>query len=241
MRRFVSIALVSLVPALAWAGPGYQFSSFTVLPQNVDKVVSAYDAFYASSAGKQFKGRASLLQNVADGSDPASHSFVALFHSQAEYETYVNAAANDPARKALLDTVVPIAQLVMTGRTSTVRSWGDVVDTDRVWVNIALNISNLNAWNAALDTWLASPKGKAFPGQGWLSAITFGGANAPTHMVSLGYASAAEMEAYVDTLAGDPDYAKFQAAAAGAGVRMGTTMSREVKTWGPAPMKSFAP
>jgi len=241
MRKISALFVASFcfLPALAAAGPGDHIASVTVLPKDAPKVVAALDTYMASSAGKQFKGRLILLEHVADGSDPASHSIVSIFHSAAEQETYNKAVANDPARKAYLDAVVAVAQLQMTGRTSLLRSWGDVVDTDRVWVQIALNVSDYAAWTSALDAWLATPKGKAFPGQGHLSMVSFGGANAPTHVVALGYDSIAEMEAYQDGLQSDADYATFQTASRKAGVRLGMTLSQEVKSWGPASMKSL--
>jgi len=242
MRRISALFVASFcfLPALAAAGAGTHVSGVAVLPQDAPKVVAAMDTYMASSAGKQFKGRTLLLQHVADGSDPASHSIVSIFHSAAEQDTYNKAVVNDPARKAYMDTIVPIGQLTMTARTSLLKSWGDVVDTDRVWVQIALNVNDYAAWMASLDTWLATPKGKAFPGQGHVSMVNFGGAGAPTHLVALGYASIAEMEAYMDGLATDADYAKFQAASRGAAARLGMTLSQEVKSWGPASMKSLA-
>jgi hypothetical protein len=239
--KLILCAAAWLAPLAAGAAPGGQLASFTILPTDIDKVVAAYDKYYASSAGKQFKGRATLAMNVADGADPSTYSLLVLFHSQAEQETYTNAVMNDPARKELLAAVVPVAHLVFTGRSRAIRQWGDPSDTDVVWMTITLNITDLAAFNAALDAWLASPTGKKFPGQGHLLMVTAAGANAPGYVVELGYASFAEQEAWADPLPNDPNYKTFQAAIAKVSTRLGTYVSRDVKSWGPASMKSFAP
>jgi hypothetical protein len=239
--KLILCAAALLGPLAASAAPGAQLATFTILPTDIDKFIAAEDAYYASSAGKQFKGRVTLSASVADGADPATHSLLVLFHSQAEQETYTNAVMNDPARKQLLATVVPIAHIVLTGRTRALRQWGDISDTDVVWRTIVLNISDLAAFNAALDVWLASPTGKKFPGQGHLSMVTAGGAMAPGYVIALGYASFAELESYTDPLPNDPDFKTFQAAIAKCSTRLGEYIGRDVKSWGPATMKSFTP
>lgn len=237
-RRFAACLAIVVAP-LAAAAPGSQLITFNVAPGNAPKLVAAFDQYYASSAGQKFKGRATLSAHVADGADPATHSLLLQFHSQAEQETYTKAVTDDPARKQLLDTIAGLGTMVYTGRSRAIRSWGEVSDSDTVWTTIVLTVSDPAGFNAALDAWLASPGGKKFPGQGHLSAITAGGAGTATHVVSLGYASMAEMEAYQDSLVGNPEYAAMQAAMGKASMRVGTYLGQDVKSWGPATRKSF--
>ena len=241
--KFFIAAAVLYLPLLAAAGPGLQLSTSTILPQDVAKVVAARDAFMASSVGKQFKGRVVLLQHIADGADPASHTTVSIFHSAAELETFTKAAMNDPAYKAFLDAIVPISKLQMTTRTAALRSWGDIVDTDTVWSSFYFRVTDLAAVNVAMDEWQKSPMYKKFPGQGHLAAITFGGvgADAPTHVINVGWASIAEMESYTDMRATDPDWLKYQAALRKVSTQVGADLAMEVKSWGPATLKSLSP
>ena len=241
LHKWVVVLITLGAASIAAAGPGAQLTTFTILPQDVPKVVAAWDAYMASSVGQQFKGRVTLRARVADGSDPASHSISYWFHSQAEYEAFTNAAADSPARRTLLDAVVPLAPLVATSRSSIVRSWGDPADTDIVWLALASEVTDVAAFNAALDKWLASPMGKKSPGQGYLLSVVAGGRDSPTHVGLLGYASFAEMETFRDGLSADADYQAFQAALAKASRRMGATLSRDVKSWGPATLESFKP
>jgi hypothetical protein len=240
-HKLVVAAVVLVFARFAAAQPGTQLLTFRILPQDVPKVVAALDTYMASSAGQQFKGRATLRARIADGNDPATHSLSFWFHSQAEDEAYTSAGANAPELRAMLDTIVPIASLVATSRASIVRSWGDPSDADVVWLALASEVSDVVAFNAALDKWLASPMGKKSPGQGYLLSVWAGGNDSPTHVGLLGYASLAEMEQYRDGLAGDPDYQAFQLALGKASRRIGATLTRDVKSWGPAKLQSFKP
>jgi hypothetical protein len=59
-----------------------------------------------------------------------------------------------------------------------------------------------------------------------------GGINPVSHMVSVGYASEAEMEVWADSLMGNADWAACIGAVRSAADPLGATLSRTVKTWG---------
>jgi hypothetical protein len=202
-------------------------------------VIAAYDKWMTSAAAKQFKGRVVMAAVMADGADPASHVLSWTYKSMAEYDAYSVAALSDPARDEFLAAVVPVAQLVLTGRTVLVRSWGDVNDTDTIWETHFLDVSDPAAVLAAQDAYFASPMGKAFPGQVHISAIIAGGLDAPSHIARVGWASVAEMEAFSDKYANDPDWAKFLTALEAASKYRGASLARTLKSWGPASLKSL--
>lgn len=239
-RGFLLAAALCLSMAAA-ARPGYQATSVSVLPQNAATLVGAFDAYFASSAGQQFKGRMILLAHIADGNDPSTHSLVSIYHSVAELETFSKAVAGDPALSTLMDTVVPLATLQSQSRTTAIRSWGDIQDTDTVWNAHYFNVTDAAGFNAALDTWLASAQGKKFPGQGHLAAISVGGIGAPTHVINVGYASQAEMEAYGDATNTSPEWAAFLQSLSKVSTHLGADLSQQVKAWGPATLKSLTP
>jgi len=241
ISRGLFLVVALCLSMAAAARPGYQVTSISVLPQNAAKLVGAFDTYFASSAGQQFKGRMILLNHVADGNDPSTHTLVSIYHSVAELETFSKAVAGDPALTNLMDTVVPVATLQSQSRTTAMRSWGDIQDTDTVWNGHYFNVTDAAGFNAALDTWLASPQGKKFPGQGHLSAISIGGLGAPTHVINVGYASQAEMEAYNDATNSSPDWAVFLLALSKVSTHVGADLSQQVKAWGPATLKSLTP
>jgi hypothetical protein len=238
-RFLISIALMG-APLLAAAGPGMSVLDITVSPLNAAKVVAAFDKMMSSPLGEQFKGRLLLQAHVADGDNPATHSIVGLYHSMAEAEAFAAQAQNDPAWAELLNTVVPIAQAGFTARAATLKSWGDLNDTDTLWNVHYFAVTDPVAFGEALNAWLNSPTGKKFPGQGHLFALSAAGVNPATHIISVGYASMAEMEAYGDMVRNTEDWAKFMAALAPVSKHLGASILRDIKAWGPATVKSLS-
>ena len=242
LRLSMLVSMLLLAP-LAIARPGALVTSLNVVPQNVPKLVAAFDAFRATPVGQSAKGRTLLLGNISDGADPATVTFVALYQSLAEYEAFVNANNASPAAwNQFLDTAVPLGSVVMTSRNQNRKSWGDVNDTDTVWESFYFTVSDYPAFVAALDAFIASPAGKRAPGQGHLLTITDSGAapGTPDVAIVVGYASLAELETYGDSLANDPDWAKYVAASNKASTFLGSDLARTIKAWGPATMKSVS-
>lgn len=239
-KTLISTAMVCL-PALAQAGPGSSAISTTVTPQNLPAVVAAIDKWMASDVGRQFKGRLVLLSHIADGADPATNTIVSVYHSVAEFEAFSKLTANSPAYAELLNTVVPISQVTFTGRSSAVKSWGDVNDTDTVWENFLFTVTDPAAVIAATDAWNASAMGKKFPGQTHLSMVDAGGIGPATHFFAVGWASLAEREAFNDANRNDPAWATYLAAMQKASTFLGSSLSQTVKAWGPATTQSLTP
>jgi hypothetical protein len=237
--KFLTAITMVCAPMFAAAGPGYSLATVTVKPLDIPTVIAATDRMMASANGQKFKGRLLLLQHIADGNDPATISIVSIFKSAAELETYTNMMQDDPARAEYFKTIVPIAQLQTTSRVSLMKSWGDVNDTDTVWVAHYFTVTDPAAFVAALDAFQKSPIGMKFPGQGHLAAMSLGGISPVTHVISLGYASIAEMETYNDMAAKDPEWTKFLAAVRPVSEHLGADLSRTLKQWGTASMKSL--
>jgi hypothetical protein len=238
-KFLIAIALVG-APLLAAAGPGMSVLDITVSPLDAPKVVAAFDKMMSSPLGKQYKGRLVLEAHVADGDNPATHSIVGLYHSMAEAEAFAKQAQGDPAWQELLNTVVPIAQAGFTARAATIKSWGDINDTDTIWNVHYFTVTDPVAFSEALNAWLNSPTGKKFPGQGHLFALTAAGVNPATHVISVGYASLAEMEAYADMVRNSDDWAKYMVAVAPTSKHLGASIMQDIKAWGPATVKSLS-
>ncbi len=226
-------------PMFAAAGPGYSLATVAVKPLDVPAVIAATDKMMASANGQKFKGRLLLLQHIADGSDPSTLSIVSIYKSAAELEEYTNLMQNDPARTEYFKTVLPISQLEETARLSTVKSWGDINDTDMIWNAHYFTVTDLPTFIAALDAWYASPTGKKSPAQAHLASLSAGGLTPVTHVLSIGYASIAEMESFLDSTANDADRAKLLADLRKVSTHVGADLSRTMKTWGNASMKSL--
>ena len=238
LKFFVPIALFC-APMLASAGPGYSLATVNVKPLDVPAYIAAMDKMMASTNAQKYKGRLLLLQHIADGDDPSTLSIVSIYKSAADLEQYTNLMQDDPARKEFMKAISPIGSLHSTARLSTVKSWGDINDTDTVWNAHYFTVTDVPAFIAALDAWYASPTGKKSPGQAHLAAMSIGGLTPVTHVLSIGYANIAEMEAFVDSTPNDPDRAALLAAIRKVATHVGADLSRTLKTWGPESMKSL--
>jgi hypothetical protein len=237
-KFLVPIALF-FSPMFASAAPGYFQTGIRVMPLDAPKVIAAMDKMMASPTGQKYKGRLLLLQNVADGNNPATHSFVSIFKSAADLETYTNLMQDDPARTEFMKAVASISHVESTARLSTLKSWGDINDTDTVWNAHYFNVTDPAKFVAAIDAWNNSPAGKKTARQVHLAAMAAGGMTDATHVISVGYSSNAEMEMSNDANRNDPDWQKLLDAIRPVSTHLGADLSRTLKQWGTASMKSL--
>lgn len=237
--KFCAVIVFLLSPLVATAAPGWQASGLTILPQNGPAVVEALDKWMSSKSAKGYKGRLYLIAHIADGTDPATHTLMGLFNSAAEQESFSMSIQKSPADYAeLMSTVVPIATLVQTTRGVSVKSWGDVSDDDMIWVGHSIRSTDPAGVVRAMDGFLNSALGKKHPGQVHLGAVVAGGLDSPTHLISIGFKSEAEMEKYNESIQGNPVFANFLTQLRAASEYMGTDLSRVVKTWGSSSLGS---
>ncbi len=100
-------------------------------------------------------------------------------------------------------------------------------------------MSNPAAFLATQERFMQSKTGKGFPGQVYVNAIVAGGISPVTHVIVVGYESEAEMEAWNDGNATNPEWAAFLGELALSSEFRGSSLSRTIKAWGPASMKAI--
>jgi hypothetical protein len=216
----------------ATALPTWSAIAFTTTPQNAPQVAAAADKFMNSPVGKEFPGLLLLQVSLANGSNPSTHSFVPLFKSAADREAYTQKLLGDPAWAEFQATMAQLAQPVSQVMYRTLKSWGEVADTDLVWMSYAFAVEDPAAFLAALGSFMASETGKKFPGQVHIEGVIAGGITQVTHAISVGYASEAEMETWADSMIGNADWAAYLAASRPNAQLLGATMGRTIKSWG---------
>jgi hypothetical protein len=239
MRCIVFVAIGLLFLAHSAAAASWSVISFTTTPQNAPQVLAAGDKLMSSAAGKTFPGQLILQAHIADGDNPASHSWIPIYKSAGEREAFVQKLQADPAWATFLATVTKLTEPVSTVMYQTIKSWGDVQDSDTVWMTHAFNVSNPAGFLAALETFRASPTGQSFKGQVHVSAVVAGGLSPVSHVISVGYASEAEMEAWGNTRTPSKDWAAYIEASRATAEYLGGSLGRNVKTWGPAPLSDL--
>jgi hypothetical protein len=236
------VAAAALLTAqVSAADPTSQINGIALSPgATVVDLVAAGDRFMASDIGKQAPGRVMLFANTADGDSPATHSFVVLNKSAASGEAYSQKLVGTPAMAEFQAAAAKLSTTTSTARYRTVKSWGDISDTDAVWLGVALAVKDVPAFLAARDRYRATETGKKFPGQGHLAAVVAAGASPVTHVIFVGYANEAEMESWGAVNATSADWQAFQAEISDNAQVLGFTLSRLVKSWGTATMRDVS-
>lgn len=236
---FVSVTLAAtLLAAPSMAGPGYQVNNIITSPANGPKVLAAIEKLQSAPIMQKNKGRLLFLANLADGADPSTHAFAVLFKSTAEYEAFSMKLQADPAWAEFIATLATLSQGAGTLRVRTERSWGDISDDDVVWHNFLFQVRDPAAFLAAHERFMATETGKNFPGQIHLTSVVAGGLSTVSHGIVVGYESQAEMEEWNEANRGKPEWAAFLAELSLSSDYLGSNLSRTIKAWGPASMKS---
>ena len=234
-------AIAFFIAQAAAADPQLQLNGIALNPgANPADVVAATDQLMGSAIGKQATGRLLLLASLADGDNPTTHSYAILNKSAAAGEAFSQKLYADPAWAQFQAAMAKLGTTTGSARYRTIKSWGDISDSDVVWLGVALVVKDVPAFLAARERYAASETGKKFPGQGHLSAVTAAGASPVTHVISIGYASEAEMESWGSVNRASADWQAYQTAIQSNAQVVGFTLSRVVKSWGPATMKDVA-
>lgn len=237
MKKLLMIACsFCVISTAASAGKMWESYGVAVAPNDADKIVAATDKLMSSTEGKAFPGKLMLLSNIANGTDPTTTSWVAIYKSAKDAADWGKSVEGSQAWKDFSEAVEPISKPTGEARYSLVKNWGTPNDATSIWHAHLVKSSDSAAVIAALNKWFASAKGKKFPGEAYLSAPIAAGASPVTHFVSVGFKDEAQMEEWADSLQGDPDYATLIEELSAVSDHLGATLSYELKEWG-KPMK----
>jgi len=235
MKR-IGLALIGavLTSQTAAAEPVWSTISFATTPSNASQVVAAADKLMSSEIGKTFPGKLLLQVNAADGANPATHTFVPIYRTAAEREKFAQSLQGNAAWTEFQAALERTSQPGGTVMNQVLKHWGDINDTDHVWMVYAFDVSDPAAFLAAVDTFMASTTGQKSPGQVYLSAVVAGGISPVTHVISVGYDSEAEMAAWHAVRNASADWAAYQKASRPTSEFLGASLARDLKSWGPA-------
>jgi hypothetical protein len=234
------LAFLVILPAQGVRAQTWSLIGFSAAPLDAPRVVSAVDKFMASEVGKAFPGKLLLQVNVANGANPATHSIVPIYKDFAERETFVQSIQGTQAWNEMMGVFGEVTEPVSTVLYQVVKSWGDINDDDHVWIAHAFDVSDPEAFLAAVDAFITSPTGKKFPGQVYLSQVVAGGISPVSHVISVGYASEQEMAAWTAIRNASADWATYVDASEPTSEYLGASLARDVKSWGPATLQQLA-
>lgn len=183
------------------------------------------------SSGDKLTGNVALMANVAGGEASASHTIISSFDSRAEREVWFQALVASPAWTEFIQATSGILERHGNSRMNFVKSWGEENDEDVFWEIYAFTVTDLDGFSGAIDVLLASDTGKKFPGQVHLSEVAAAGMSPVTHLISVGFESEAQAEAWGDLMVTSKDWASYQEAAGKVSTFAGAYMIRTIKTW----------
>lgn len=230
---FVSASILLFAQAAA-ATPTWSQISFATTASRAPEILEAADELMSSDVGKEFEGKLLLQQNTVDGANPATHSFVPIYKTAADREAFVRKLQASEAWEKFLGEMEESAESVATILYQVVQSWGELDEADPVWIAHMFSVSDASAFLEAIEEFLATETGKQFPGQVYLSAVVAAGLSPVTHVISVGYASEAEMATWVAKRNATKDWQKYLDASDPVSEYLGAAMARTLETWGPA-------
>lgn len=233
-RKIVLLIAGLLLAGAAHGAENWESFSFTTTAKNLPQIVAATDKFMASEAGKAMPGTLSLMVAEIDGADPATHSYISSLESMAAREKWNGSLEGNADWQALVDTFDGLAEARANSRMTYVESWGDGA-SDVVWHLFGIEVSDATKYLGAMEALMSSETGKKFPGSLYLSSVAAAGMSSVTHVVSVGYESEAEAEAWNAVMLASPAWAAFQRATDPISENAGGWVLRTVKTWGTPP------
>jgi len=226
------VAMGLLVWSQAAAAASWSVISLSAEPQNVGAIVDATDKLMSSAAGKKYPGRLYLQMHVADGANPATHSFVPVYKSAADREAFLSVLEKDPAWVKFRDSIAKLSRPASRVMHRTQARWGKMSDDNHVWQSHAFTVRDPAAFHAALDKFMTSKTGKGFAGEVFLSGVVAAGMSPVTHVITVGYESEAQQEAWQDSLMDNADWDAYLDSSRQSAEYLGNNLVRDIRAWG---------
>ena len=209
---FFLVLSLLFASSLVHSAQVWDLYNFKVQPGKATAVLKAFNDLQMSEAGSNRMASVHLQQSVFGGSSGTTHSIVALYPSRAEFERARKSLAGTKAWRKFQTAMGANSEAINNSAMETLMGWGTVSNKDTVWEAIRVNVSDPASVVAAFNALMASESAEDFPGEVWLSAISYGNAadgGVATHVITVGYESMAEMEAWNDQIRKTQAWADF--------------------------------
>ena len=237
MKRWIAGLLGSalmLAASGAQAGQVWNTLEFKVQPGQAGAVAKAVGDFQKTEVAQDRTATVTFYRILFNGVSPATHSITVLWPSRMENETSSAKMNASSEFQGTMASIYSAAEEVYNSSNQTLKGWGTVTNKDTLWTSILLNVTDPGKLLEAMDALMASEDFKEFPGQVWLSEIAFGNAvegGVATHIITVGYQSQAEMEAWGDKSAKSVAWMQFYRASESVSTTINRTLVQEVQSW----------
>ena len=242
MRILQTLGLVMaliMAPQLAKAQAFWIDYSWQVAPKDEKRFMTAFEKFRASPAFKQFKGKIWFNVNVADGTDPSTHSFATVYESVEEFETLSARLAQDEDWNKFRRGLDAAGDLISTTTYMHVKGYGDHPKDKSAFMGSVAQVTNPPAYLSALDKLMNASYMKDLPGALDVWQIVAGGPPGATHLIVFGYDRFSEGTNFTGKMSSNP---QFMASMAGLGkyrTLLGTVWTSTPAKFGPGQISNI--
>ena len=213
MKKTIFTLTLLLASSLSFAST-WSVYEVQVKQSDAPAVAAALNKFMQSDVGKSMPGGVHLNATLFGGTNNATHAFVLLFPDLATQLNWQASVQTTKAGQEFWTAMDALATPVASWTNSMVRSWGTPSNKDRFYQVTRFYTTDPLAVLAAQEKLMADPSMADFPGQVGLSQTAIGnrlGANGAytTHVFTVGFESAEEMENWGNYLNTQPAWAEY--------------------------------
>ena len=201
-----------------------QVTSMTV--SNPAAMVANIDYFVATGEG--LAKSVTLLRHLHDGTDPSTHTVVAIFDDLDVLETSMNQRATSAAWAIFARAGASVSKVNSSSLAIQRQTWGkDSWEAGNYLAAVLVNATDEATWIAAVDTMMGSIK---FKNPGMLRIVRLRGGPS-TNAVLLVASSYAELITFMERIESSDEFATMRGASNTNVV--GTTIYKVAKVWNP--------
>lgn len=201
-----------------------QVTSMTV--SNPAAMVANIDYFVATGEG--MAQSVTMLRHLHDGTDPSTHTIVAIFDDLDVLEKSMNQRANSAAWATLGRAGASVSKINSSTLAIQRQTWGkDSWEAGNYLAAVMVNAPDEATWISAVDTMMGSIK---FKNPGMLRIVRLRGGPA-TNAVLLVASSYAELITFMERIETSDEFATMRGASNTKVV--GTTIYKVAKVWNP--------
>ncbi len=192
------------------AQPVVYGQSYSIVVSDPAAAVAAMQKFRASPTGRQQPSTVNLSQNIANGTQEATHTINVFYASAEDMDASMRAAAGSADSAEFAEAFSKVATLesesVFTMQISKVNQEGIENPASMLF---GLNVTDQAAFMKALNKLLDSKAAAAFPGNLFFGSIVAIGNNPTTHWVTFQAGSVGALLAGVDAFMKSADFAEY--------------------------------
>ncbi len=207
MLRVLTVFLALCVaPQMANAQAFWIDYGWKVEPQNEKRFATTFAKFRATDTFKKFNGKIWFNVNVADGTDPATHSFATVYESLEDFERLSAELAVSEDWNKFRRGLAAAGELVNTASYMHVKGWGEHPKDKSAFIGQVIQVTNPVGYMGALTKMMGESYMDELPGALDVWQILAGGPPGATHLVVFGYDRFSEGSNFTNKMSSNPQF-----------------------------------